>query len=302
MDGYRTIDVVPVAARIGAQVDGVDLTSSLSEAQVAEIHDALMRHLVLFFRGQDLTDEQHIAFAARFGVPNIYPPNRARGIIEPLEWIEDSETSPPKTDLWHTDVAFMPKPPEVAVLNMRAAAPVGGDTLWLNLYEVHDALSPVMQELVAGLELDLHPGDDMKTKLELQFGPGIFEEVEAEFSGCLHPLVRVHPVTGRRALFMCGRYVKGLAGLHPAESETLLRLLAAGLEDPNFQCRWRWQDFDVAVWDERCTNHRALSDHYPEHRLVRRCTVGASAPFGPYGPDDVGVGALVAAGDPVPLR
>jgi taurine dioxygenase len=283
MREYRTIAVSPVAGKIGARVDGVDLTRALSDAQSGEIHDALMRHLVLFFRGQDLTDEQHISFASRFGTPNIYPPNRARGVIEPLEWIEDTESSPPKTDLWHTDVAFLPEPPEIAVLNMRAAAPVGGDTLWLNLYEVHDSLSPVMQELLAGLELDLHPGDDMKTKLEMQFGPGIFEQVAMEFSGCRHPLVRVHPVTGRRALFMCGRYVKGLAGLKPAESETLLQLLAAGLENPNFQCRWQWQTYDVAVWDERCTNHRGLSDHYPLYRLVRRCTVGASAPFGPDG-------------------
>ncbi len=158
MAEYRTIEVTPVAAKIGARVDGVDLTRPLPDATFAEIHDALMRHLVLFFRGQDLTDAQHIEFASRFGVPNIYPPNRARGIIEPLEWIEDTDTSPPKTDLWHTDVAFLPKPPEIAVLSMRSTPPVGGDTLWLNLYEVFDALSPVMQDLVTGLELDLHPG------------------------------------------------------------------------------------------------------------------------------------------------
>jgi taurine dioxygenase len=281
MDTYRTISLTPVAAKIGARVDGVDLTRPLPEAQAAELHDALMRHLVLFFPDQDLTDEQHIAFASRFGTPNIYPPNRARGVIEPLEWIEDTESSPPKTDLWHTDVAFLPEPPEVAVLSMRVAPPVGGDTLWLNLYEVHDALSPVLQDLVAGLELDLHPGEDMKVKLDMQFGPGIFEQVAEEFAGCTHPLVRVHPVTGRRALFMCGRYVKGIAGLSPPESDTLLRLLAAGLENPNFQCRWHWRANDLAVWDERCTNHRGLSDHYPRHRLVRRCTVGASKPVGP---------------------
>ncbi len=295
MEEYRTIQVSPVSARIGARVDGVDLTRPVPDPQMGEIHDALMRHQVLFFRDQDLTDEQHISFASQFGTPNIYPPNRARGVREPLEWIEDSEASPPKTDLWHTDVAFLPEPPEVAVLNMRATPPVGGDTLWVSLYEVHDALSPVMQDLLAGLEQDVHPGDDMKAKIELQFGPGIFEQVEAEFSGCRHPLVRVHPVTGRRAAFMCGRYVKGIAGMKPAESEVLLRLMAAGLEDPNIQVRWRWRAHDVAVWDERCTNHRGLSDHYPQHRLVRRCTVGAAAPVGP-GASGATVAGMAAGG------
>jgi taurine dioxygenase len=280
MAAYRTIEVTPVAAKIGALVDGVDLTQPLSDATFEEIHEALMRHLVIFFRDQDLTDAQHIAFASRFGVPNIYPPNRARGVIEPLEWIEDTDTSPPKTDLWHTDVAFLPDPPEVAVLSMRASPPVGGDTLWVNLYELFDALSPVMQDLVTGLELDLHPGDDMKYKLEMQFGPGIFEQVAEEFAGFRHPLVRTHPVTGRPALFLCGRYVKGIAGMLPAESDAILRLLVEGLHDPNIQCRWRWQEHDLAVWDERCTNHRGLADHYPEHRLVRRCTVGAARPIG----------------------
>ncbi len=120
----------------------------------------------------------------------------------------------------------------------------------------------------------------MRFKLEMQFGPGIFEQVEAEFAGFRHPLVRAHPVTGRPALFMCGRYVKGIAGMLPGESDALLRLLVEGLHDPNFQVRWRWSDNDVAVWDERCTNHRGLADHYPEHRLVRRCTVGAATPLG----------------------
>jgi hypothetical protein len=131
-----------------------------------------------------------------------------------------------------------------------------------------------MQELIADLELDLHPGANFEATTRALWGDEVYERVAAEFAGAVHPLVRIHPVTGRPALFLCGAYIRGIVGMHPAESDALLTFLRTRLDDPNLQCRWRWQQGDVAVWDERCTNHRALSDHYPAPRLVRRCTVG----------------------------
>jgi taurine dioxygenase len=275
-----TIEVAPVTPVIGAVVTGVDLRRPLAEEERRTLHDALHRHLVLFFRGHDLTDEEHVAFASNFGAPNVFPTTRARGLDQPLEWIEDGPDSPPKTDLWHTDVAFLAAPPDVAVLNMRETPPSGGDTLWASLYAAHDALSPVMQELVADLEQDLHPGPNFEATTTMMFGAEVYRRVAAEFEGARHPLVRVHPVTRRSALYLCGAYVRGIAGLHDDESDALLGFLRSRLHDPNLQCRWRWQQYDVAVWDERCTNHRALSDHFPARRVVRRCTVGAGVPVG----------------------
>jgi taurine dioxygenase len=277
---YSTIGVVPVTPVIGAVVTGVDLGAPVPDVQRAELHDALTRHLVLFFRGHDLTDEQHIAFASNFGEPNVFPTTRARGLDEPLEWIEDGPDSPPKTDLWHTDVAFLAAPPDVAVLSMRATPDAGGDTLWASLYAAYDGLSPVMQELIADLEQDLHPGPNFEATTTMMFGAEVYRRVADEFRGARHPLVRVHPVTSRPALYLCGAYVRGIAGLHEDESDALLGFLRSRLHDPNLQCRWRWQEHDVVVWDERCTNHRALSDHFPARRVVRRCTVGAGVPVG----------------------
>jgi taurine dioxygenase len=277
---YRTIDVRPLTATIGAEVGGLDLRRPLTEGQRDELHDALMCHLVLFFRGQDLSDDEHIRFASCFGRPNVFPTTRARGLDEPVEWIEDTATSPPKADLWHTDVAFLAEPPDIAVLNMRATPPVGGDTMWLDLYAVHDALSPAMRELIADLVLDLHPGPNFQASTTMMYGDEVYRRVADEFQGAQHPLVRIHPVTGRPALYMCGAYVRGIVGLHQREADALMSFLRGRLEDPNAQCRWRWRRHDVAVWDERCTNHRALSDHFPSHRLVRRCTVGSGVPVG----------------------
>ena len=277
---YRSITVSPVTPVIGAVVSGLDLRKPLDDVQRGEVHEALLRHLVLFFRGQDLTDPQHVAFASIFGRPNVFPTTAARGLDEPIEWIEDGPESPPKTDLWHTDVAFLDEPPDVAVLNMRETPPTGGDTMWLSLYALHDALSPALQELLADLEQDLHPGPNYQATTTRLYGEEVYRRVADRFQGVRHPLVRIHPVTKRPALYMCGAYVRGIPGLQPDEGDALLALLRSRLHDPNLQCRWRWQLHDVAVWDERCTNHRALSDHFPSRRRVRRCTVGAGLPLG----------------------
>jgi taurine dioxygenase len=247
MDEYRTIEVTPVTPAIGAQVDGLDLREPLSNEQAGEVHEALMRHLVLFFRGQDLTEDEQLGFASNFGPPVSASINKQRDPDALLfVTLEDSADSPPQSDRWHTDVAFVAEPPDIAVLNMRDTPPFGGDTMWLSLYAAE-----------------------------------YLDEVLKRFENVQHPLVRVHPVTGRKALFMCGSYMRGIVGMHPDESAALLALLESRLHDPNLQCRWRWQQYDVAMWDERCTNHRGLSDHYPAHRLIRRCLVGEGAPLGP---------------------
>jgi taurine dioxygenase len=277
---YASIAVEPLTVSIGAEVRGADLTRPLSDVQRDEIHDALMRHLVLFFRGQDLTEEQQLAFASRFGPPVAGSIDTRPGSNPSLfVHIEDTAESPPKADRWHTDVPFVPEPPDIAVLNMRDTPPVGGDTLWLNLYAVYDSLSPALQRLLAPLDLDLGLGASRETIREL-YGEEYFREVVEPFKSVQHPLVRVHPVTGRPALYLCGSFMNGIAGMQADESAALLALLQSRLDDPNLQCRWRWRQHDVAMWDERCTNHRAVSDHYPSHRLVRRCLVGHGVPIG----------------------
>jgi taurine dioxygenase len=262
-------------------VEGVDLREPLPDETRAELRRAVLEHLVIFLRDQPLSDRQHLDAAASFGRPNVYPVTRARGLDEPLEFIEDGPDSPPKTDLWHTDAAFLEQPPEFGMIQLQLVPPRGGDTMWCSLYGAYDALSPTMRELADGLEQELHPGEHFRRSVELQFGPGIYERVAHEFGGTRHPIVRVHPESGRRALFLCGAFVRGIAGMHPDESRLLYEFFRSRLDDPNLQCRWRWREHDVAIWDERCTNHRGLSDHHPARRRVRRCTMGAARPRGP---------------------
>ena len=155
--------------------------------------------------------------------------------------------------------------------------------MWANLYAAYDLLSPRMQQIADDLDQKVHPGEGLRDTLRIQFGEGVWEEVTHLYQGATHPLVRLHPETGRKALFLCGAYFERLDGLTEPESAALMEIFRAPLNEPAIHCRWRWSEGDVALWDERCTNHRGLGDHYPRPRLMRRCTVGGSRPEGPSG-------------------
>lgn len=279
-----TVEVTPLTATIGAEVAGVDLHLPLAGDDRAAVRDAFARHRVLFLRDQPLTAGEQLAFASVFGPPMVARGGEmvahGEGGASPFVTLEDTEASPPKADHWHTDVPFVAEPPDVAVLCMLASPPVGGDTLWVDLHAVFEALSPAMQRVLSGLDLVVGVGAPVKAGYAADpDGERAFRRLLDEVPPARHPLVRVHPVTGRPALWWSGReFARGVAGMHPDESEALLGFVESRLGDPNHQCRWRWRAGDVAVWDERCTNHRAVSDHYPSFRAVRRCLVGRGAP------------------------
>jgi taurine dioxygenase len=274
------IEVLPLTATIGAEIRGVDLRQPLTDATRDRIREALLEHLVLFFRGQDLSEDEQLGFATRFG-----PPVSA-GVdptaTEPLLFVtlEDTDADPPKADRWHTDVPFVAQPPDIAVLNVRDAPDVGGDTLWASLYGVYERLSPAMRDALGGLCLDLDLGTS-RDLVRKMCGEEHFTKVVEPATFARHPLIRVHPETGRPAVYLCGGFMRGITDMHQPESDALLGYLRSLLDDPNVQCRWRWEQHDVAMWDERCTNHRAVSDHYPRYRKIRRCLVGSGIPVGP---------------------
>ena len=301
MTTYATIEVLPVTAVIGAEVRGADLTRPLSERQRDEVRQALLRHHVLFFRDSELTEAEQFAFATQFAPPMLAGPGGNAGAMgamgapdapagaarapapSPFVTLRDTPESPPKADHWHSDVPFAKEPPDFAVLCMLATPEVGGDTLWVNMHAVYDRLSPTMQEVLAGLDLMVGIGAPVKVGYAgREGGEEAYQRMLAETPPARHPLVRIHPETGRPSLSYAGsEFTRGIAGMHPGESEAILAYLRTRLDDPNCQVRWRWRQHDVAMWDERCTDHRAMSDHYPAFRSIRRCLVGQGAPVGP---------------------
>jgi taurine dioxygenase len=273
------IEVTPSSAALGAVVAGVDLRAP-SDDDVAAVHDALLAHGVLYFRDQALTDDEHLALAARFGTPSQFPIAKLFGATTPsLSHITDSADNPPDADGWHTDITWIEEPPKMAFLQAIDVPARGGDTMWASLYAAYDALSPTMQQVCRRLRVEHAVHDRILDAFRARAGDELAEQARAAFPPVVHPLVRTHPETGRDALFVGGEFMRGIEGMRPEESEVFLRFLRAHIENPNFQVRWSWAPGDLAIWDERCTNHRALSDHYPANRAMRRCTVDGDRPF-----------------------
>jgi taurine dioxygenase len=288
MTAAAGLRVTLLGGYIGAQIDGVDLADP-SDAEVAAIAEVLYERHVVFFRAQDLSDDEHFALAGRFG-----PVTSESSAVSPdarFQFVEDTGDNPPHTDEWHTDMSCWERPPALALLSGRVIPPSGGDTIWVDLCAIHDALSPTMQAFVAGLHLRHYVGPNFRAAVAQNIvatSQADYAVVRAQLDEryeavtAVHPLVRTHPVTGRPALFLSPRFAQSIVELTPHESAGLLGMLDTHLDDPNFQVRWRWAPNDLAIWDEAATNHRALADHFhlgPQHRLMRRCTVEGGVPF-----------------------
>ena len=262
---------------LGAVIEGLSL-ETIDDAGCKDLRDALLEHQVVFLRNQHLSEDGQRALAHRFGTPSVFPISAHFGGTEILGTIEDDVDKRPKADGWHTDITWVEEPPQVAILCGLVIPPYGGDTMWADLYGAWERLSPAMQAALEPLQVHHAQGEDFWRGVSQAMSPEQVAELRTVFPGADHPLVRTHPITGRKALFVAGGFMDSIVGMHPDESSMLLDWLRARIEDPNLQVRWHWTEGDVAIWDERCTNHRALSDHYPQHRVMRRCTVDGERP------------------------
>ncbi|OXM53977.1 taurine dioxygenase [Amycolatopsis thailandensis] len=256
-----SLEVRPVTGALGAEVRGVAL-ADIDDALFERIYGLLLEHLVLFFPGEnDLTPADHKAFGRRFGnleVHRFLPKLAGHDEIVVL----DSDLGA-KADVWHTDVTFAQSPPVASILQIVRSPEVGGDTMWSNQYLAYEALSEPIRELADGLTA-IH----------------VFEHPDGSFrSEAEHPVVRIHPGTGKRSLYVNRMFTRRVPQLTPDESAVLLAHLFAVSESPQRVCRYRWTEGAVAVWDNRATQHYAVND-YAERRVGRRVTVLGDEPKG----------------------
>ena len=275
-----TLALRALTAAIGAEIVGLHLADVPADAELAsELRAALAEHLVLTFRAQHLDDEIHKAVAAVFGEPMVHPIMRALGGDEPMEEISDSVEKLPDRDGWHTDAPFLERPPGVAVLRAVTVPDAGGDTLWANMELAYDALSPLMRRLLDGLRVHYPPQEGLFTYVAEHLGEDVAEKTrEITGAGGLHPVIRTHPVTGRRAVYYAEGFAGAFDGLHADEGAALRSLLVQLPADPNRQCRWHWQAGDVVIWDERSTQHFGAADHRGLARTIKRVMVQGEVP------------------------
>ena len=290
MGSYRRIEVKPVAGALGAEIGRVSL-GRLDDETFAEIKAAWLEHLVVFFRDQSITPEQQIAFAKRFGEIHHHP--FMKGMDEYpdiLEIIKEEGDTKAFGEVWHTDQMFNPKPAKATILYARETPDAGGDTLFANMYLAYETLSEPMKALLGGVKTwnvgdrkKLMDADKIGITREGRYAGN--EKMSAKLrdpgelvTEAAHPLVRTHPETGRKALYI-SNHTQTLDGFKNAEARPIIDYLRAHAVEPEFTCRFRWQVGSMAIWDNRCTQHRALNDYPGKRRRMHRITIAGDAPF-----------------------
>jgi taurine dioxygenase len=274
----RGIRIEPSTLTLGAELSGIDLDRTLSDTDGEIIRDAWLRFKVIFFRNQDIGYESHLRLGRLFGeleghpvLPSIdgYPEILIIKGVEGVNLTPDTFEGFKAFNKWHTDMSFRAKPSIASVLRARLLPPVGGDTIWADTAAAYRGLPAAVKERIDGL--------DAEHDIVRSFGPRVTDEKRAQLARDLppatHPVVRVHPETGEKILYVNHTFTTRILGIPAEESETLLKLLFDRIKVPEYQVRFRWSDHAIGIWDNRSTQHYAVGDYWPADRALERVTV-----------------------------
>ena len=272
MNQSTPLDIRPLTPALGAEVFGVDLSAPLSSSDIESIRRALVAHQVIFFRDQHMSLEQHIQLGKRFGSLHVHPLAAGNHPDHPelLRIHADENSQRAAGEDWHTDVSCEEEPPMGSMLYLTDVPPSGGDTMFCSMYAAYDALSRPMQQFLEGLSA-IHDGAKVWTKYGMT--------PSRPFARTEHPIIAVHPDTGRKLLFVNKVFTSHIPALSAKESDALLDMLYRHIENPRFMCRFRWQANSVAFWDNRCTQHQAIFDYFPARRSGYRVTINGTRPL-----------------------
>jgi taurine dioxygenase len=274
-----TLEVRPLSGAIGAEVLGIDLSRELSAVTVAEIRRIWLKHLVIFFRDQDLSPERFVNAARQFGKPIEYP--FIKGIdgfpeVTPVVKLEHEKNN--FGGIWHTDTAYLETPPMGTMLIAREVPPYGGDTLFANQYLAYESLSDGMKRIVDGLDaVNSSAKADVSRTREDRIRDGARADAKKEYVA-EHPVVRTHPETGRKALYVNLGHTDRFVGMTQEESAPILNYLFQHQVRPEFTCRFSWRPGSIAFWDNRCAQHNPVNDYHGFRRVMHRVTLAGDRP------------------------
>lgn len=276
-----TIEATPIARALGAVVTGVDISAELPQSAIDRLGQLLLDHQILFFRDQPLSPQAQARFAARFGTLHVHP---IYPVLPDLPQIMLIDTHPgflPDNDNWHTDVTFSQTPPLAGILAAKRIPSAGGDTLWSSCSAAYEALSQPLRQFLDGLTAQHSVAKSFPPE-RWQSDPSFKERYEravAKHPPVNHPVVRTHPVSKRKGLFVNEGFTTHINELGSQESQAVLNFLFAHVSRPEFTVRWSWRVDDVAFWDNRLTQHYAIADYLPERRTMHRATVNGDKPY-----------------------
>ncbi len=275
----HSLQIRPVAGALGAEITGVDLSEDLDSDAIAAIRRAWRDHLVIFFRGQPLVPARFLAFARRFGEVIEYPFIKGiEGFPEITSVVKLEHERVNFGGLWHSDTAYLEYPPMATMLIARELSPYGGDTLFANMYLAYETLSPGLRHLLDGLvAVNSSAKADVTKTREDRIRDGARADAKREYVA-EHPVVRTHPETGRKALYVNGGHTVRFKNMTEEESAPLLQYLFAHQQHPEFTCRFRWEVGSIAFWDNRCTQHNPINDYHGFRRVMHRVTLAGEKP------------------------
>ncbi|MFN3766853.1 MAG: TauD/TfdA dioxygenase family protein [Ectopseudomonas guguanensis] len=272
------LDIHPVAGRIGAEIRGLKLSATLDADSVEAIQQALLRHKVIFFRDQQLDDQSQEAFAKLLGDPIAHPTVPVRDGTDYLLELDGAQGQ--RANSWHTDVTFVAAYPKASILRSVVVPAAGGDTVWANTASAYEDLPSELRELADKLWA-VHSNEYDYAASRPHVDPARLEQYRKVFASTVyeteHPLVRVHPLSGERSLLL-GHFVKRIKGLSQADSQRLFDIFQGYVTRLENTVRWRWHEGDVAIWDNRATQHYAIDDYSDQPRIVRRVTLAGDVP------------------------
>jgi taurine dioxygenase len=276
---HNALEIRPIAGAIGAELHGVDLSDDLSAETIAAIRQALLDHLVIFFRDQTLPPDRFLALARRFGTPIEYP--FVKGLDGYKEIIAVTKLEHERSNfggIWHSDTTYLEQPPMGTLLVAREVPPHGGDTLFANQYLAYETLSPRMRAVLEGLHaVSSSAKADVSRTREDRIKSDGTATARAELSA-EHPVVRTHPETGLKALYVNVAHTARFAGMTEEESAGLLNFLFRHQIRPEFTCRFRWEVGSMAFWDNRCAQHNPINDYHGYRRVMHRITLAGDTP------------------------
>lgn len=272
----REYNLEQITPTIGAEISNIDLSQDLSEEKLDQIYQDLIDYKVIFFRNQEISPKNHIALAKSFG--EIEPPHpvypHVRDFPE-IVLLENDANNPPDTDEWHTDVTFKSDPAFASILYSKIIPPSGGDTLWCSLSAIYEALPDDTKKYLETLRAVHDMGsfrnnfiDDDNEKSAQNVNEGF-----QKFGNAIHPLVKVHPISKNKLLYINPGFTSQIVGMNMTDSNNLLTYLFNFMNKPEFQIRFKWSANTIAIWDNRCTMHYAIGDYMPHHRQMNRITV-----------------------------
>ena len=273
------LEIKPVAGALGAEIHGLDLSRELSKENSLRIRKLLNEYEVIFFRDQDISPARQKALALSFGPLQTHPAYATVEGFEEITILESTPEKPTMIEAWHTDMTFRKHPPMGAVLKAVTIPPKGGDTLWSSMTAAYNGLSFHMQRFLEDLTAVHDFSYGFKESLAEPGGKERLADAVAANPPVRHPVIRTHPETGKKVIFVNSLFTTHIEGLRPAESDALLQFLFQHVTTPEYTCRFQWQPHSIAIWDNRSTQHKPINDYFPAHRRLERITIDGDRPY-----------------------